>query len=80
MPPPESELTPQLQVKAQMRQVLINGGKFLKFGKRGDPHLRFICCNVFGNLHWDKEAMDPRKPFPSSNFIPYVCCVLCVCV
>lgn len=58
------------QVKSQMRLVLLNGGKFLKYGKRGDPHIRFICVNILGNLHWDKDPMDFRKPFPSSNCFP----------
>jgi len=52
-----------------MRQVVLGGAKFLKFGKRGKPHIRYVCVNVLGNLHWDEYAMDSSHFRPSENFI-----------
>ncbi len=60
-----------------MRQVLLGGAKFLKYGKRGKPHIRHVCCNVLGNLHWDDIAMDPAQFRPSENFIRYSNCLIC---
>lgn len=67
----------------RMRHVLLTGGKFLKYGNHGSPHIKYICMNVLGNLHWNNTAMDPRKLLPSNTYIKCAArarCVACAVV
>jgi myosin heavy subunit len=52
-----------------LRAVLMEGDKFLKYGKHGKPHIKYVCLNVLGALHWDDDVMDPRRLRPSSTYI-----------
>jgi myosin VI len=57
------------QVGNQMRQMLLAGGKFLKYGKRGNPHIKHIAVNVLGNLHWAGDPIDSKKMMPSTTYV-----------
>ena len=56
--------------------MLLNGAKFLKYGKRGAPHIKHVCMTAAGNLHWDSNPMDPREKKPSSSYIKSFCCAV----
>jgi hypothetical protein len=36
------KMTPE-EIAANHRQVLLNGAKFLKYGKSGAPHIKHVC-------------------------------------
>jgi len=57
------------QEQAFFRQVLLNGAKFLKYGRSGTPHIKYVCCNVLGNLFWDNSPIDPCRLEPCDTFI-----------
>lgn len=55
--------------RAFFRQVLLNGGKFLKYGRSGAPHIKYVCVNVLGNLFWDNAPIDPCRLEPCETFV-----------
>jgi myosin heavy subunit len=54
---------------ANLRNVVLQGGKFMKHGRRGNPHIRHVCVSAVGNLHWSKRKMDQLSAMPSNTYI-----------
>ena len=41
-----------------LHQTLLSGCEFLKYGKRGDPHYKFVHCSASGLLMWGDSVDD----------------------
>ena len=63
-----NKFTPEEELE-QMRTMLLDGGKFLKFGKRGNPHVKHVCMSAIGNIHWSDKSMDYKEEKPSESFV-----------
>eukprot|EP01006_Ploeotia_vitrea_P037219 TRINITY_DN66105_c0_g1_i2.p1 TRINITY_DN66105_c0_g1~~TRINITY_DN66105_c0_g1_i2.p1 ORF type:complete len:408 (+),score=247.75 TRINITY_DN66105_c0_g1_i2:181-1224(+) len=58
--------------RQSLREMLFEGGVFLKYGRSGKPHYRNFCLTPSGNFHWDSTPMNAAKPMPSKNFVRLV--------
>ena len=57
----DKEMNDPSQKLVKAKKVLINGFVFLKYGKMGDPHERFICLNL------EKNTLECRAFFNIKN-------------